>query len=204
MSLRTALLWFVLLVPAFNLLTVLALPYAINALVMHRIATRGLETAAEPATNPVAAQRNAELIAREGINVALPAPRADASARTVVRPSPDLLYTACVFDLKNGPLHITAPVQASYVSVSGFAADTSNFFALNDAKIAPDAEGHKRINLLLARNQLGALPEGATRIIAPSDRGLILFRSLITSEAELPQLQADFQAQQRCEPLRVE
>lgn len=202
MNLRTALLGFLLLVPVFNLLTVLALPWAINALVMHRIAARGMETAAEPAANPAAAARKATLIARHGINVALPAARADANARTVVRPSPDLLYTACVFDLTNGPLHITAPVQDSYVSVSGFAADTSNFFALNDAEIAADAAGKKHINLLLARDQSSALPEGATRIIAPSDRGLILFRSLITSEAALPQLQADFQAQQRCEPLQ--
>ena len=202
MSLRTALLSFLLLVPTFNLLTVLALPWAINALVMHRIAVRGVDAAAEPADNPEAATRQAELIARAGINIALPAPRANADARTVVRPSPDLLYTACVFDLKNGPLHITAPVQDSYVSVSGFAADTSNFFALNDAEIAADVEGNKHINLLLTRTQASALPEGATRILAPSDRGLILFRSLITSEAALPELQAKFQAQQRCEPLQ--
>lgn len=195
MNWRTALIGFLLLVPLFNLLAVLVLPQAINALVMHRIAARGLDAAA---ANPKAA---AQHIARVGINIALPAPRADASARTVVRPSPDLLYTACVFDLTHGALHITAPVQASYVSVSGFAADTSNFFALNDAEIAADAEGKKRINLLLTRTQAGALPEGATRIVAPSDRGLILFRSLITSEAALPQLQA-FQAQQRCEPFK--
>lgn len=200
MSWRAALLGFLLLVPVFNLLTVLALPSAINALVMHRIAARAVEVAVEPAVTPEATVRKAALIARAGINVALPAPRADASARTVVRPSPDLLYTACVFDLTRGPLHITASVQDSYVSVSGFAADTSNFFALNDAEIAADAEGEKHINLLLTRDQTSALPNGAMRIVAPSDRGLVLFRSLITSEAALTQLLA-FQSQQRCEPL---
>ena len=63
------------------LFTVLVLPQAINALVMHRIAARGMETAAEPAANPDAAARKATLIARHGINVALPAARADANAR---------------------------------------------------------------------------------------------------------------------------
>ncbi len=201
MSWRAALLWFLLLVPVFNGLTVLLLPTAINRLVMHRIAARGLEGAAEPDDRPAARIRKAEILARRGINVALPAPRADASARTVVRPSPDLLYTACVFDLSKGPLHITAPVQASYMSVSGFAADTSNFFALNDAAMAADSQGQKRLDVVLTRDAGTSIPAGARRILAPSDRGLILFRSLIPEDAALPQLQAEFQTQQRCDPL---
>lgn len=181
MSCRAALLWFVLLVPVFNTLTVLLLPHAVNALVMHRISSG------------------------RGINIAIPAPRADASARTVVRPSPDLLYTACVFDLSEGPLHITAPVPSSYLSVSGFAADTSNFFALNDSQLLPDTQGDKRIDLLLVRDAAAALPATVSadtrRIVSPSDRGLVLFRALITNEAALPALRQQFQSQQRCESL---
>lgn len=181
MSWRAALLWFLLLVPAFNTLTVLLLPQAVNALVMHRISSG------------------------RGVNVALPAPRADDRARTVVRPSPDLLYTACVFDLREGPLHITAPVPSSYLSVSGFAADTSNFFALNDSQLLPDAEGQKRIDVVLVEDETSPLPPpvgaGTQRIVAPSRRGLVLFRLLILNDAALPVLQQQYQSLQRCETL---
>jgi uncharacterized membrane protein len=169
---------FVTLAAMSNLLTVAALPYLINAYVTHRIA--GLAG---------------------GYNLALHAPRADAHARAVVRPSPDLLYTACVFDVSEHPLRITAPVQDSYVSISGFAADTCNFFAVNDAAVQIGADGKKYFDLVLIRDGMSGLPPGARVIRAPSTRGLILFRSLITDEGRLGQLQKNFQAQQRCTPI---
>ncbi len=160
---------------AANVAAVAALPWLINAYVSHKIVALA-----------------------GGYNVAMPAPKVDASSRTVVRPSPDLLYTACVFDVSEHPLRITAPVQDSYVSVAGFAADTSNFFSLNDAQVQPDGQGQKRFDLLLMRH--GRVhPSTTARVIeAPSDRGLILFRSLITRESDLPRLQKEFQAQQVC------
>jgi len=161
---------------AANVLTVAAAPWLINAVVMHRIAQ-----------------------AAGGVNRALPAPRADARARAVVRPSPDLLYTACVYDVSEHALHITGPAPASYASVAGFAADTTNFFALNDAAIAPGPDGRRRFDVVLASAPV-ALPPGARLVVAPSSRGLILFRTLINSDAELPGLRA-LQAQQRCDPL---
>jgi uncharacterized membrane protein len=154
---------------------VLVLPQLVNRFVMHKIAARG------------------------GVNVALPAPRADGSARTVVRPSPDMLYTACVFDVSAQPLHLTAPVQDSYVSVAGFAADTSNFFAVNDGTLAPGPDGKKNFDLVIARAAV-AVPQGARLIVAPSDRGLILFRSLIPRDADLPRL-LEYQLRQDCRPL---
>ena len=72
---------------AANVATVAALPWLINAFVLHKL----------------------ERLA-SGPNRALHAPRADANARTVVRPSPDLLYTVYVFDVSERPLRITAPV----------------------------------------------------------------------------------------------
>ena len=161
-----------------NLLTVAALPRLINAYVMYRIA--GLAG---------------------GSNLALHAPRANANARTVVRPSPDLLYTACVFDVSEHPLRISAPVQNSYVSVSMFAADTSNFFAVNDAAVKPGVDGRKYFDLILTKDGTGDVPSGVQVITAPSTKGLILFRSLIADEAELDRLQKDFQARQQCVPI---
>jgi len=89
-------------------------------------------------------------------------------------------------------------VPDSYASVAGFAADTTNFFALNDAAVAPGPDGRRRFDVVLASAPV-AVPPGARLVVASSPRGLILFRTLITSDAELPALRA-LQAQQRCEP----
>lgn len=169
---------FVAIASAANVATVAALPWLINSYVLHRLAAIA-----------------------GGPNRALHAPRADARARAVVRPSPDLLYTACVFDVSERPLRITAPVQDSYVSVSGFAADTSNFFALNDSQVPSAPGGRKRFDLVIAGAGAADVPAGARAVIAPSPRGLILFRSLITRDADLARLQRDYQSHQQCAPL---
>jgi uncharacterized membrane protein len=160
-----------------NLALVAALPWLINAVVVHRLVEQS-----------------------GGYNVAVAWPRADARARTIVRPSPDLLYTSCAFDVSARPLRITAPVPGSYLSISGFAANTDNFFAINDAQVPTGADGHKRLDIVLARAGATDLPAGARVITAPTTRGLILFRSLITRDADLPALQ-EFQARQACQPL---
>jgi uncharacterized membrane protein len=201
MSWRGHLLLFLILVPVFNTLAVLALPSLINHYVMKRMSTQTLTAAAVPATDATARTQQAQVIERGGINIALPSPRPDASARTVVRLSPDLLYSACVFDLAAGPLHITAPVPDSYFSISGFAADTSNFFAYNDRTATTGADGQRRIDLLLSHGTPATVPAGAQVVQAPSRRGVVLFRILIPDEVELPRLQTEFQARQRCEPV---
>lgn len=201
MSTRRLVLLFLVLVPVFNLLTVLAVPTAVNTLVRHRIISRAVEEAAKPDPRPVVQARKAEILAHRGVNIALPAPRADATARTVVRPSPDLLYTACAFDLSEGPLLITARVPDSYLSISGFAANSSNFFAVNDRDAIRDADGQRQLEVVLSRSADVRVPDGARLVIAPDDRGLVLFRTLIVDEAALPELQARYQATQRCTPL---
>src|ERR1700742_191693 len=63
-------------------------------------------------------------------------PRVTAKSRSVVRPSPDLLYSACPFDLSNGALEVKAPVPPdTYWSASAFDNDTNNFFAINDRTV---------------------------------------------------------------------
>ncbi len=202
MNWRRHLLLFLLLVPAFNTLAVLALPHVINRVVMHRIVDQALQAAALPASDAQTRARQDEILRHGGINIALPALRAEATARTVVRPSPDLLYTACVFDLSNGPLRITAPVPDSYLSVSGFAADTSNFFAINDSAATTAADGARTLDLLLNYGTPNAVPDGARLVQVSSERGLILFRMLIPNEADLPHLTTEFQARQHCDAIQ--
>lgn len=177
MSALKRLVLFVVLAALANIATVAALPWLINAYAMHQMAALA-----------------------GGYNRALPAPRPDARSRTIVRLSPDLLYTSCVFDISEHPLRITAPVPDSYVSISGFAANTDNFFALNDREVQVGVDGKKRLDVVLTRGEAANLPAGARVITAPSDKGVILFRTLITRDADLPRLR-EFQLQQRCDPL---
>ena len=123
--------------------------------------------------------------AAAGVNVAAFPPRADENARAIVRPSPDLLYSTCTFDVSAQPLRLTAEVPAdTYWSISMFAANTDNFFKLNDR----EAEGG-RVDLVLARQgERVALPPGARRVDAPTARGVILTRTLIAEESRFEEL----------------
>src|SRR5688572_4405526 len=58
-------------------------------------------------------------------------PRTSVKSRTVVRPSPDLAYSACVYDLAEGPVRVTASAWDDYMSVSVFAHNSDNIFVIN-------------------------------------------------------------------------
>ena len=64
---------------------------------------------------------SSRIISQKGINVAMPSARMDHRQRTVVRSTPDILYTACIYDLNDGPLQLTTPTIGGYTSVSAFA-----------------------------------------------------------------------------------
>ena len=141
---------------------------------------------------------NAKLVDVRGANVALPSPRPDADARTVVMPSPDLLYSICAYDVSEGPLRITSPVPNSYWSLSVYADNTDNFLVINDAQA-----GGLEVDLILA--DAGAVvdnPERMPVINAKTPTGVVLMRSLITSEDDLAYLDA-LRRQARCAPYEV-
>jgi uncharacterized membrane protein len=122
---------------------------------------------------------------REGFNHAVFPPRADETARTIVRPSPDLLYAGCAFDVASGPLRIQAVVpKDTYWSLSMFAANTDNFFVVNDRKAASGT-----VDVVLAASGANvALPPGAVLVEAPSTRGIVLTRTLIADADRLGEL----------------
>jgi uncharacterized membrane protein len=123
--------------------------------------------------------------ARAGDNTAIFPPRADETARAIVRPSPDLLYSACAFDISSGPVRITAQVPSdTYWSVSLFAANTDNFYKQNDR----EAHGAAVDLVLVKQGTTVALPPGATLVQAPTSRGIVLTRTLINDEAHLAEL----------------
>jgi len=68
-------------------------------------------------------------------NTIVHAARPTADFNPIRRSSPDLIYSACPYDLSEGPLHITAPVPGTYMSVSCFALNTDNFYVKNDQQV---------------------------------------------------------------------
>lgn len=126
------------------------------------------------------------LSAQAGSNVALYPPRADAESRAIVRPSPDLLYASCVFDLSEGPIRIAADVADGYWSLSLYAANTDNFFVVNDRS----AESGRVEIVLVPAGDAAAAPEGVRVVESPSDRGIALVRTLIDRDERQPELDA--------------
>jgi uncharacterized membrane protein len=108
---------------------------------------------------------------------AFPAP-VTAASRSIVLPSPDLLYSICMFDLRQGPVRVTAnPQLPGYWSIALYASNSDNFYVLNDRQ----AHG-KPVDLWLVSRDSSAekqtVPAGSEVVITPSATGLLLMRVL--------------------------
>ncbi|QLC24510.1 DUF1254 domain-containing protein [Parasphingopyxis algicola] len=109
-----------------------------------------------------------------GVNTMGHAPLSTAERRIIVRPSPDLAYSTCLFDLAEGPVEITvAPIGAPYWSLSVYDERTNAVFVRNDR----DANGGP-LRIALARAGQ-AVPDGLETVRLSSDRGLALVRILV-------------------------
>ena len=104
-------------------------------------------------------------------------PLATHETRAVVRPSPDLAYSSALFDVSEHPLHVIVPLSAPYTSLSGFADNTDNFFALNDQTSGADPIDVAIVGPSTPRTGL----EGRRVIEAPSDRGVLLVRRVVAN-----------------------
>ncbi|MEO0548865.1 MAG: DUF1254 domain-containing protein [Pseudomonadota bacterium] len=63
-------------------------------------------------------------------------PRQTPETQRIVRPSPDLSYSLCRFDVRHGPVFITAPTWDGYGSLSIFNDQTDNVFV---GDLGPDS-----------------------------------------------------------------
>ncbi|MEP2827724.1 DUF1254 domain-containing protein [Parvibaculum sp.] len=122
-----------------------------------------------------------------GANVMKDAPPPTAEARTVVRPSPDLAYSACVLDLARGPVRLSVRKSAPYTSLSLFAANTDNYFIEDDRRRDGEIE-------LIVVGPGGSvpprLPQGARVVEAPSDRGMAIVRRVVEQESVFSGIEA--------------
>ena len=122
------------------------------------------------------------------VNAILHAPRPTARSRGVVRPSPDMLYSICAYDLSaaGGAIRVsTHDMPETYWSVSLFDFDTNNFYALNDRQAKAGAA-----DFLLAVPGAPIAGGGLPLIVPPTDRGIVLFRTLINDERRTAEIDA--------------
>jgi uncharacterized membrane protein len=106
---------------------------------------------------------------------------ATAANQPIVRPSPDLSYSTCVFDLSKGPVLIdVAAVPDHYWSVSIFDART------DVAAVRSDRDtGGKPARLALIRDGQKA-PAGYDPVTLNYNKGIALIRILVANPGEFP------------------
>jgi uncharacterized membrane protein len=88
------------------------------------------------------------------------------------------LYAICMFDLREGPVRVTAnPQLPGYWSIALYASNSDNFYVINDLQ----AHG-KPVDLWLVSRDSSAekraVPAGSEVVITPSATGLLLMRVL--------------------------
>lgn len=99
-------------------------------------------------------------------------PRVTPEARAIVRPSPDFAYSACAYDLGNGPIRMRVPPWNAYWSLSLYADNSDNFFVLDDREAREGAD-------IVVIKRGGEHPRDAARVVeSPSSRGIALIRRL--------------------------
>ncbi|MES2043411.1 MAG: DUF1254 domain-containing protein [Pseudomonadota bacterium] len=121
-----------------------------------------------------------------GYNVLYQAPLATADSRAIVRPSPDLAYASCPFDLSDSAVLIdVAPVPAPYWSLSIFDERTDVVFVRNNIQ----ARG-KAIRVALIAHSGEPVPPGYEPVLIKGDSGIALIRTLVDDPARFPQIDA--------------
>ncbi len=114
-----------------------------------------------------------------GDNRWIHAPRPDASNQQVVRTSPDLAYSACHWDLADGPVLLTAPPGPAPFSLALYDGRSDNFFVL-DHREHPEGGS---VLLGTAEQLAGAsAPKGAQPVTAPGTSGVALLRYLAPTQ----------------------
>ncbi len=118
--------------------------------------------------------------------------RTTPQTQTVVRPSPDLAYSACLFDFEQAPagLRVKMASTENYASLSFFDASTNNF-----QTIRGDGSG---VDVRLLPPKMAATQPN--EIGSPSNTGIILIRRLAPTEADYERV-AETAKGDKCSPI---
>ncbi len=102
----------------------------------------------------------------------------DENSRFVTKPNPDFLYATCFYNLEDGPLHLIGNMpDSTYWSIALYEPNTVNFYVKNDMEFNTD-----KLDLIISKNEINNLGK-ERNIISPSEKGLILFRILVTDNS---------------------
>ena len=108
-----------------------------------------------------------------------------ADNQPIVRPSPDLSYSTCAFDLSKGPVLVDVePVPGHYWSVSVFDARTDVVAVRSDRET-----GGKPVKLALKRFSQ-SVPREYEPVQLDYNKGLVLIRILVPATEDYPQIDA--------------
>lgn len=151
------------------------------------LATAALAYQATLLATPFALMRAAAAKAGTGlpVNQFRHAPMTTADNQTIVRPSPDLAYSLCVFDVSKAPVLVRVePVPERYWSVSIFDART------DVAAVRSDRDtGGKPAMLAIVRDGQAA-PSGYEAVRVGYDKGVALIRILLADKADFAAVDA--------------
>lgn len=124
-------------------------------------------------------------LAKAGINAMYAAPLATDRARAIVRPSPDLAYSSCPFDLSKGPVLVDIrPIPAPYWSLSVFDSRTDIAFVRNNI-----GGENQPIRIAIARPGQ-PVPDGMQAVRVSGYRGVALLRVLVQDRAAFAPIDA--------------
>ncbi len=102
-------------------------------------------------------------------------PRATPQSQSVVRTSPDVAYSICLFDLADGPVLVEGGAWDSYGSLNVYDGETDNVVAID---LGPDEPSVTGTVLALARDQDVPVPEGLKLHVLNHPQGVALIRRL--------------------------
>lgn len=126
-----------------------------------------------------------ERLGQGGVNTMSYGNLATPERQPVVRPSPDLAYSSCPYNISDGPIAIdVTPVPGRYTSLSIFDAATDVIFVRNDVEA-----GGKPFRIIVARAGQ-AVPRGAEVVRTNHDHGIALIRILLKNPAEIGAIDA--------------
>lgn len=120
-------------------------------------------------------------LSKGGLNTFTHTPLATDASRAIVRPSPDLAYSSCPYDLSKGPVAVRVmPVPASYWSLSVFQSNTDAAFVRNNI----EARGAPMAVVIAQPGQ--PTPPGAEVVRVQGAKGIALIRILVEDRGGFP------------------
>ncbi len=119
--------------------------------------------------------------------------RITAQNQTIVRTSPDLIYSTCPFDISEKPLNISFdPIAGHYWSITIFDGNTDAAFVLNDRQAGA---GPVQIDVTHGNSTRKNSVDAATSLAKasveiPTGKGVALLRVLVNGEEDFQNIDA--------------